>query len=52
MALDVYEHAYFIDFGTDRGGYIDAFLANLDWSVVERLGVEVPDPEVGSTLRL
>ncbi len=34
VALDVYEHAYFIDFGTDRGGYIDAFLANLDWSVV------------------
>jgi Fe-Mn family superoxide dismutase len=34
VALDVYEHAYFIDFGTDRGAYIDAFLANLDWSVV------------------
>ena len=34
VALDVYEHAYFIDFGTDRGAYIDTFLANLDWSVV------------------
>ena len=34
VALDVYEHAYFIDFGTDRGAYIDAFFANLDWSVV------------------
>jgi Fe-Mn family superoxide dismutase len=34
VALDVYEHAYFMDFGTDRGAYIDAFLANLDWSVV------------------
>ncbi|MCW2973753.1 MAG: Superoxide dismutase [Thermoleophilia bacterium] len=30
VALDVYEHAYFADFGTDRPGYIDAFFANLD----------------------
>ena len=34
VALDVYEHAYFIDFQTDRGSYIDAFFANLDWAVV------------------
>jgi Fe-Mn family superoxide dismutase len=34
IALDVYEHAYFLDFQTDRGAYIDAFLANLDWAVV------------------
>ena len=35
VALDVYEHAYFLDYQTDRGSYIDAFLDNLDWSVVE-----------------
>jgi Fe-Mn family superoxide dismutase len=34
VALDVYEHAYFIDYQTDRGAYIDAFFANLDWGVV------------------
>ncbi len=34
VALDVYEHAYFLDFGTDRAGYIDAFFDNLDWNVV------------------
>jgi Fe-Mn family superoxide dismutase len=34
VALDVEEHAYFLDFQTDRGAYIDAFLDNLDWSVV------------------
>jgi superoxide dismutase, Fe-Mn family len=34
VALDVYEHAYFLDYQTDRGAYIDAFLANLDWGVV------------------
>jgi len=34
VALDVYEHAYFLDYGTDRASYIDAFFANLDWGVV------------------
>ena len=35
VALDVYEHAYVGDFSTDRGSYIDAFLKNMDWQVVE-----------------
>jgi superoxide dismutase, Fe-Mn family len=35
VALDVYEHAYFLDFQTDRGAYIDAFFHNLDWAVVD-----------------
>lgn len=34
VALDVYEHAYFLDYQTDRGAYIDAFFDNLDWDVV------------------
>ena len=34
VALDVYEHAYFLDFQTDRGAYIDVFFNNLDWAVV------------------
>jgi Fe-Mn family superoxide dismutase len=34
VALDVHEHAYFLDFQTDRAAYIDAFFANLDWGVV------------------
>jgi superoxide dismutase, Fe-Mn family len=34
VALDVYEHAYFIDYGTDRASYIDAFFNNLDWDAV------------------
>jgi superoxide dismutase, Fe-Mn family len=44
VALDVYEHAYFIDFGTDRGAYIDAFFNNLDYDVVsdwvQRYGIK------------
>jgi superoxide dismutase, Fe-Mn family len=35
VALDVYEHAYFLDFQTDRSSYIDAFFANLDWATVD-----------------
>jgi superoxide dismutase, Fe-Mn family len=35
VALDVYEHAYYLDYQTDRAAYIDAFLRNLDWSVVK-----------------
>ena len=34
VALDVHEHAYFLDYQTDRPAYIDAFFANLDWAVV------------------
>jgi Fe-Mn family superoxide dismutase len=34
VALDVYEHAYFIDFQTDRASYIDAFFDNMDWATV------------------
>ncbi len=34
VALDVHEHAYFLDYQTDRGAYIDAFFENLDWDVV------------------
>jgi Fe-Mn family superoxide dismutase len=34
VALDVYEHAYFLDYQTDRASYIDAFFANLDWATI------------------
>lgn len=34
VALDVYEHAYFIDYATDRSTYIDKFFDNLDYDVV------------------
>jgi len=34
LILDVYEHAYFVDYGTKRAAYIDAFMNNVDWSVV------------------
>jgi Fe-Mn family superoxide dismutase len=36
LALDVYEHAYWIDYGRARAKYIEAFFNNLDWGVVEQ----------------
>lgn len=35
LVLDVYEHAYMIDYGTDRGKYLDTFVANLNWKPVQ-----------------
>jgi Fe-Mn family superoxide dismutase len=34
LGLDVYEHAYYLDFQTDRGKYIDAFFQVIDWDAV------------------
>lgn len=31
IALDTYEHAYWLDFQTGRAAYIDAFFDNLNW---------------------
>ncbi len=36
VALDVYEHAYFIDYGVGRKDYIESFFKNLNWDVVEK----------------
>ena len=36
LALDVYEHAYMIDYGIDRAKYLDAFVNNIDWDVVNK----------------
>ena len=35
LALDVYEHAYFIDYGSARIQYLQAFLNNVNWSQIE-----------------
>ena len=35
LALDMYEHAYHIDFGANARAYIDAFFRNIDWKSVE-----------------
>ena len=35
LPCDVYEHAYVIDFGSDRKSYIAAFLQNVKWEAVQ-----------------
>jgi Fe-Mn family superoxide dismutase len=36
LALDMYEHAYHIDFGANCTAYIAAFMRNIDWKTVEQ----------------
>jgi hypothetical protein len=35
LVMDVWEHAFAIDYGTDRESYIDAFMNNVNWSAAE-----------------
>jgi Fe-Mn family superoxide dismutase len=34
--LDMFEHAYALDYGAAHAKYIDAFFANLNWGVLDR----------------
>lgn len=34
LALDMYEHSYHIDFGTNAKAYVAAFMENIDWDGV------------------
>jgi superoxide dismutase, Fe-Mn family len=36
LVLDMYEHAYHIDFGANATAYVDAFMRNVDWTAVTR----------------
>lgn len=34
LALDMYEHAYHLDYGAAAGTYVDAFMQSIDWTRV------------------
>lgn len=36
LALDMYEHSYHMDFGAKAGDYVDAFVRNIDWNIVQK----------------
>jgi Fe-Mn family superoxide dismutase len=36
LALDMYEHAYHIDFGARAAAYVDVFMRNIDWDAAAR----------------
>ena len=47
LALDMYEHAYHIDFGANAKAYVDTFFRNIDWPGLEqrwRDAIQVPGP--------
>lgn len=35
LIMDVFEHAFMIDYGLKRADYIEAFFKNIDWKAVE-----------------
>jgi Fe-Mn family superoxide dismutase len=35
LILDVFEHAFMIDYGLKRADYIEAFFKNIDWKAAE-----------------
>ena len=36
LVLDVFEHAFMLDYGLKRADYIEAFFNNIDWNEVEK----------------
>jgi Fe-Mn family superoxide dismutase len=34
LVLDMYEHAYHLDFGPNASAYVDAFMRNINWAAV------------------
>jgi len=36
MVLDVFEHAYYVDYKNDRGKFVEAFWSIVDWDAVDK----------------
>ena len=36
LTLDMYEHSYLIDFGSDKKAYIETFFQNLNWEIINK----------------
>lgn len=41
LVMDMYEHSYYIDFGSSKGKYIEFFLSNINWDTVASRLAEV-----------
>jgi len=39
--MDVFEHAYMIDYGIKKADYIKAFFELIDWDIVERRFIQL-----------
>jgi Fe-Mn family superoxide dismutase len=43
--MDVWEHAYLLDYAADRPKYIEAFFSNINWDAVQdRLRLDLIKP--------
>lgn len=42
LVMDVWEHAFFVDYGAKRADYIAAFFGAIDWNVVEKRFAAAP----------
>jgi Fe-Mn family superoxide dismutase len=36
LGLDMWEHSFYMDYGTNKKAYVDAFFENINWEMVER----------------
>lgn len=36
LVMDVFEHAYMMDYGKDRPSYIEVFMSNINWKEIEK----------------
>ena len=36
LALDMYEHSYQMDFGANVKEYVDTFMKNINWDIVNK----------------
>ncbi|MBX9571149.1 MAG: Fe-Mn family superoxide dismutase [Candidatus Obscuribacterales bacterium] len=52
VVLDVYEHAYMIDYGINRAAYLDAFVKNIDWDVCNKRFAAARKHPVGADVTL
>ena len=43
LVMDMYEHAYAMDYGANATGYIDAFFQNINWDEVNRRAETAPN---------
>ncbi len=47
LVIDVYEHAYWMDFGTDKASYVQNIMGYVNWGEVDQRLQKVHPPKFG-----